>query len=87
MKNLKRIAKKLYHCQNPEKIGAGVSQKRDASAAGSGVSGAAADSGKAVSESGQTEPVSKKRRLESAMGDGDNKGISGQDLANRVKEE
>lgn len=86
MKNLKRIAKKLYHCQNPEKIGAGASQKRDVSAASSGVSGPAADSGNAISESGQTEPVSKKRRLESAMGDGDNKGIARQDLANRVKE-
>ena len=55
MKSLKRIAKKLYHCQNPEK----VNLKRDAAAPRS----TPAVDATAASES-ETERMAKKRRLE-----------------------
>lgn len=59
MKNLKRIAKKLYHCQNPEK--ANLAQKREAAQTQTPVS--AADSGPVTSES-DSERLAKKRKLE-----------------------
>jgi len=54
MKNLKRIAKKLYHCQNPEK----VNLKRD-----SAQPPASAPDSAAVSET-ESERLAKKRKLE-----------------------
>lgn len=57
MKNLKRIAKKLYHCQNPEK--ANLAQKREAAQTSASV----ADSGPVTSES-ESERLAKKRKLE-----------------------
>ncbi|KAJ5099858.1 hypothetical protein N7532_006859 [Penicillium argentinense] len=59
MKNLKRIAKKLYKCQNPEK--ANLSQKRDS--AQPPTSAAITDSGQVTSES-ETERLAKKRKLD-----------------------
>lgn len=59
MKNLKRIAKKLYHCQNPEK--ANLAQKREAAQTQTPVS--AVDSGPVTSES-ESERLAKKRKLE-----------------------
>ncbi|KAJ5087740.1 hypothetical protein N7456_011356 [Penicillium angulare] len=56
MKGLKRIAKKLYHCQNPEKI----NLKRDS---GQPAVAGAADSGQVTSES-ESERLAKKRKLE-----------------------
>lgn len=56
MKSLKRIAKKLYHCQNPEK----VNLKRDSAVPRSTL---AADVGTATAES-ETERLAKKRKLE-----------------------
>ncbi|KAJ5689039.1 hypothetical protein N7462_003431 [Penicillium macrosclerotiorum] len=58
MKSLKRIAKKLYHCQNPEK--ANIAQKRDSTQPSIS---AAVDSGTVTSES-ETERLAKKRKLE-----------------------
>lgn len=60
IKNLKRIAKKHYKCQNPE--GVNMSQKRD-SAQPPTSSAAATDSGQVTSES-ETERLAKKRKLE-----------------------
>lgn len=57
MKNLKRIAKKLYHCQNPEK--ANLAQKREAVQTPT----PSADTGPVTSES-ETERLAKKRKLE-----------------------
>lgn len=57
MKNLKRIAKKLYHCQNPEKVS--LAQKRDLAQPPA----SAADSGQVTSES-ESERLAKKRKLE-----------------------
>lgn len=57
MKNLKRIAKKLYHCQNPEK--ANPAQKREAAQTPT----PSADTGPVTSES-ETERLAKKRKLE-----------------------
>jgi cyclin H len=56
MKSLKRIAKKLYHCQNPEK----VNLKRDTAAPRLTPAG---DGGTVTSES-ETERLAKKRKLE-----------------------
>ncbi|CEJ60124.1 hypothetical protein PMG11_08709 [Penicillium brasilianum] len=56
MKSLKRIAKKLYHCQNPEK----VNLKRDSAVPRSTPAG---DAGTVTSES-ETERLAKKRKLE-----------------------
>lgn len=39
MKNLKRIAKKLYHCQNPEKVNLAAGRKRDSGKAGAAGAG------------------------------------------------
>ncbi|KAJ5794647.1 hypothetical protein N7457_001246 [Penicillium paradoxum] len=58
MKNLKRIAKKLYHCQNPEKVN--LAQKRDSTQPSTAVQ---SDAGVATSES-ETERLAKKRKLE-----------------------
>lgn len=57
MKNLKRIAKKLYHCQNPEKTN--LSHKREATQTPVSV----VDSGPVTSES-ESERLAKKRKLE-----------------------
>ncbi|OQE14909.1 hypothetical protein PENSTE_c032G08554 [Penicillium steckii] len=59
IKNLKRIAKKHYKCQNPE--GLNMAQKRDS--AQPPTSASATDSGPATSES-ETERLAKKRKLE-----------------------
>lgn len=59
MKNLKRIAKKLYHCQNPEK--ANLAQKREA--ARTQTPTAVTESGFVTSES-ESERLAKKRKLE-----------------------
>jgi cyclin H len=74
MKNLKRIAKKLYHCQNPEKIdlvGLNRAQKREGSSATSASLSASTSSVAAgdsavpqSSEEAERERVAKKRRLE-----------------------
>lgn len=75
MKNLKRIGKKLYHCQNPEKVN--LAQKRDSGRppASTTASSVAADSGPVTSES-ESERLAKKRKLECEQksrysGDGD----------------
>lgn len=50
MKNLKRIGKKLYHCQNPEKVdivGLNRAQKRDGGVTGVSGSGSGSASGSA----------------------------------------
>ncbi|KAJ5573584.1 uncharacterized protein N7459_008011 [Penicillium hispanicum] len=60
MKGLKRIAKKLYHCQNPEKVN--ISQKRE-SAPPPPSTVDATDSPAMTSES-ESERLAKKRRLE-----------------------
>ncbi|KAJ5287269.1 hypothetical protein N7478_002955 [Penicillium angulare] len=57
MKGLKRIAKKLYHCQNPEKINLKRDSGQPVAVAG------AADSGQVTSES-ESERLAKKRKLE-----------------------
>ncbi|KAJ5933832.1 hypothetical protein N7454_006161 [Penicillium verhagenii] len=53
MKDLKRIAKKLYHCQNPEK--ANLAQKRDS---------AQPQAASNVTSESESERLAKKRRLE-----------------------
>ncbi|CAL5871912.1 uncharacterized protein PFLUO_LOCUS6167 [Penicillium psychrofluorescens] len=64
MKNLKRIAKKLYHCQNPEKVNLAAIQKRGSQLPPSGAaSSAAADSGPVTSES-ESDRLAKKRKLD-----------------------
>lgn len=79
MKNLKRIGKKLYHCQNPEKIdlvSLNRAQKREGSSASASASGnntSVPDSGgpttapgaaPGLSEEAELERVAKKRKLE-----------------------
>ena len=98
--HLKRIAKKLYHCQNPEKVG-GIrgsatadqlaGHKRDVGAAGtptasSSIAGTA-ESGRGVPES-ETDRLAKKRKLEPGVeaGGEESGGISGPSLVDRVKE-
>lgn len=70
MANLRRIAKKLYHCQNPEKANI-ASQKRipaAAAAAASGTSTASGTPSAAAGSSGtsenETERLAKKRKLD-----------------------
>lgn len=71
MANLRRIAKKLYHCQNPEKANI-ASQKRipaaAAAAAASGTSTASGTPSGAAGSSGasenETERLAKKRKLD-----------------------
>lgn len=71
MANLRRIAKKLYHCQNPEKANI-ASQKRipaaAAAAAASGTSTASGTPSAATGSSGasenETERLAKKRKLD-----------------------
>ncbi|KAJ5470533.1 hypothetical protein N7530_007890 [Penicillium desertorum] len=60
MKSLKRIAKKLYHCQNPEKVNLAASQKRESTQPSTA---AQSDAGIVTSES-ETERLAKKRKLE-----------------------
>ncbi|KAJ5360275.1 hypothetical protein N7517_009466 [Penicillium concentricum] len=60
MKSLKRIAKKLYHCQNPEKVNLAAARKRDIAQPSTAVQ---SDTGMATSES-ETERLAKKRKLE-----------------------
>ncbi|OJJ48926.1 hypothetical protein ASPZODRAFT_1355993 [Penicilliopsis zonata CBS 506.65] len=65
MKSLKAIAKKLYHCQNPEKVNL-AGQKRDSanpSPAASTPAAIAAAGGEGASES-EMERIAKKRKLE-----------------------
>ncbi|KAJ5737545.1 uncharacterized protein N7483_002670 [Penicillium malachiteum] len=59
MKDLKRIAKKLFYCQNPE----GKSTKRDSAQSQAVAAAAATDSGQVTSES-ESERLAKKRKLE-----------------------
>lgn len=78
MKNLKRIGKKLYHCQNPEKVdlvGLNRAQKRDGEMKGDGVvreGGKVAGLGEAVE---MPERAVKKRKVE-----GDGGGMFGGEL-------
>ncbi|CAI7626405.1 unnamed protein product [Penicillium glandicola] len=60
MKSLKRIAKKLYHCQNPEKVNLAAAQKRESTQPSTAVQ---SDTGVVTSES-ETERLAKKRKLE-----------------------
>ncbi|KAJ5955211.1 hypothetical protein N7501_009490 [Penicillium viridicatum] len=60
MKSLKRIAKKLYHCQNPEKVNLAAAQKRESAQPSTAVQ---SDTGVVTSES-ETERLAKKRKLE-----------------------
>ncbi|KAF3027440.1 hypothetical protein E8E15_009224 [Penicillium rubens] len=60
MKSLKRIAKKLYHCQNPEKVNLAAAQKRESTQPSTAVQ---SDAGIVTSES-ETERLAKKRKLE-----------------------
>jgi cyclin H len=76
LKSLKRIAKKLYHCQNPEKldlVGLNRAHKRDSTGTGTGTATAAgtpagADSGSGNVDGGgggsEVERAAKKRKLE-----------------------
>ncbi|KOS45810.1 hypothetical protein ACN38_g3277 [Penicillium nordicum] len=60
MKSLKRIAKKLYHCQNPEKVNLAAAQKRESAQPSTAIQ---SDTGVVTSES-ETERLAKKRKLE-----------------------
>lgn len=71
MKNLRRIARKLYHCQNPEKVN--LAQKRD-STQPTPTLPAATDSGPVTSDS-EAERLAKKRKLEE-----EKKGRGAQDM-------
>lgn len=68
MKNLKRIAKKLYHCQNPEKVNLASARYRESAnppaSSSTAASSVAPDSGPVTSES-ESERLAKKRKLES----------------------
>ncbi|KAF7128372.1 hypothetical protein CNMCM5793_003102 [Aspergillus hiratsukae] len=80
MKNLKRIGKKFYFCQNPEKISL-VGQKRIPAAA------AAASGGEGGTSESEVERLAKKRKLEREQKDRVSRDIFGGELvAQRVKE-
>jgi cyclin H len=82
MKNLKRIGKKFYFCQNPEKISL-VGQKRIPAAAAA----AAASAGEGGSSESEVERLAKKRKLEREQKDRVSRDIFGGELvAQRVKE-
>lgn len=98
MKNLKRVAKKLYHCQNPEKVNL-VGQKRipaaavaaaTSSGAGAGAIAASSEStpvagtGDGTSES-EAERLVKKRKLEGS-GNKANDMFGGELVRDRTKQ-
>lgn len=97
MKSLKRIAKKLYHCQNPEKANI-AGQKRipaaavtaGATAASSGSTTAAGTPADGVGESGtsetEAERSAKKRKLEGGGGTSANDMFGGELVRERTKE-
>ena len=68
MANLRRIAKKLYHCQNPEKANIASQKRIPAAAAASGTSTASGTPSAATGSSGasenETERLAKKRKLD-----------------------
>ncbi|CAG8388816.1 unnamed protein product [Penicillium salamii] len=76
MKNLKRIAKKLYHCQNPEK----VNLKRESAQ----VPVSQPESGAVTSES-ESERLAKKRKLEQEQMAQQGNDVFGPDLVQRTK--
>ncbi|KAH3143299.1 hypothetical protein LV164_004580 [Aspergillus fumigatus] len=81
MKNLKRIGKKFYYCQNPEKISL-AGQKRIPAAAA-----AAASAGEGATSESEVERQAKKRKLEREQRDREARDIFGGELvAQRVKE-
>lgn len=88
MKELRRIAKKLRQCQDPEKsnaFGKGRTQKRDPGNAAAAAPGAAA-AGEGVSES-ELERAAKKRKLEREQREREARELFGGDLvAQRAKE-
>ncbi|GFF22162.1 ubiquitin-conjugating enzyme E2 1 [Aspergillus udagawae] len=82
MKNLKRIGKKFYYCQNPEKISL-AGQKRIPAAAAA----AAASAGEGATSESEVERQAKKRKLEREQKDREARDIFGGELvAQRVKE-
>ncbi|KAF4217701.1 hypothetical protein CNMCM8980_005680 [Aspergillus fumigatiaffinis] len=82
MKNLKRIGKKFYYCQNPEKISL-AGQKRIPAAAAV----AAASAGEGATSESEVERQAKKRKLEREQRDREARDIFGGELvAQRVKE-
>ncbi|KAH1498988.1 hypothetical protein KXV92_006495 [Aspergillus fumigatus] len=82
MKNLKRIGKKFYYCQNPEKISL-AGQKRIPAAAAA----AAASAGEGATSESEVERQAKKRKLEREQRDREARDIFGGELvAQRVKE-
>lgn len=83
MKNLKRIGKKFYYCQNPEKISL-AGQKRIPAAA---AAAAAASGGEGGTSESEVERLAKKRKLEREQKDRVSRDIFGGELvAQRVKE-
>ncbi|GIK00415.1 hypothetical protein Aspvir_004438 [Aspergillus viridinutans] len=83
MKNLKRIGKKFYYCQNPEKISL-AGQKRIPAAAAAAV---AASAGEGATSESEVERQAKKRKLEREQRDREARDIFGGELvAQRVKE-
>jgi cyclin H len=93
MKSLKRIGKKLYHCQNPEKIdivGLNRAKKRDSGNSTTGIPPSIGGSGavsEGVSES-EMERVAKKRRLERERREKEGRDLFGGDLVmQRVKQQ
>ncbi|KAH3468398.1 hypothetical protein KXX05_008913 [Aspergillus fumigatus] len=82
MKNLKRIGKKFYYCQNPEKNSL-AGQKRIPAAAAA----AAASAGEGATSESEVERQAKKRKLEREQRDREARDIFGGELvAQRVKE-
>ncbi|KAJ9243566.1 hypothetical protein DTO271D3_7207 [Paecilomyces variotii] len=93
MKSLKRIGKKLYQCQNPEKIdlvGLNRAKKRNSGNSSTGVTPSAAGSGavsEGVSES-EMERAAKKRRLEREKREKEARDLFGGDIVmQRVKQQ
>lgn len=93
MKSLKRIGKKLWHCQNPEKIdlvGLNRAKKRDSGNSSTGVPPSGTGSGavsEGVSES-EMERAAKKRRLEREKREKEARDLFGSDLVTqRVKQQ
>ncbi|KAL5360411.1 cyclin-like protein [Aspergillus floccosus] len=62
-KNIRRIGKKLYHCQNPEKVNL-AGQKRIPAAAAAAAAAAAGSGGEAGTSESEMERLAKKRKLE-----------------------
>jgi cyclin H len=82
MKSLKRIAKKLYHCQNPEKANI-AAQKRESAQPSTAVT---SESGMANSES-ESERLAKKRKLEQEQKSRESNDVFGPELVTqRTKE-